>query len=55
MMMFLTPERRSAMDARSGSGPLGAVAQAAWFGQPAQASALPAFSLSMPGQSVGEK
>lgn len=50
--MFFTPERRSAMAARSGSGPLGAVAHAAWLGQPAHASALPALSLPVPGQSA---
>lgn len=43
---------RAAMAARSGSGPFGAVAQAAWFGQPAQASAFPACSFSAPGQSA---
>lgn len=31
-------ERRSRMAGRSGSGPLGAVAQICWLGQPAQAS-----------------
>jgi len=51
-MMCLTEERRWAMAARSGSGPLGAVAQASWLGQPWQASVLPACSLSVPGQSV---
>ena len=34
-----------------GSGPLGAVAQTFWLGQPAHASALPACSLAVPGQS----
>lgn len=41
---------RSAMAARSGSGPLGAVAQMDWLGQPAHAAALPASSLEAPGQ-----
>lgn len=34
-----------------GSGPLGSEAQICWFGQPAHAVALPAFSLCVPGQS----
>lgn len=37
----------------SGSGPLGAEAQIAWLGQPAQESALPAASDSGPGQCSG--
>lgn len=41
------------MAARSGSGPFGADAQAAWLGQPSQAAALPASSLAVPGQSAG--
>ena len=40
------------MATRSGSGPFGAEAQADWLGQPAHASAVPAASLSVPGQSV---
>ena len=51
--MCFTDASRSAMAARSGSGPLGADAQAAWLGQPAQAAALPASSLCVPGQSAG--
>ena len=43
---------RSSMATRSGSGPLGAEAQAAWFGQPSQAAAWPACSASVPGQSA---
>lgn len=35
-----------------GSGPLGAVAQICWLGHPAQASALPASSDCVPGQSA---
>jgi len=37
----------------SGSGPLGAEAHIAWFGQPAQESAFPAVSDSGPGQCSG--
>ena len=37
----------------SGSGPFGAVAQIAWFGHPAQESALPACWDSGPGQCSG--
>lgn len=44
------PERRAVMSGISGSGPFGAVAQMAWFGQPAQESALPACCDSGPGQ-----
>lgn len=36
-----------------GSGPLGAVLQICWFGQPAHASALPADSDFGPGQCSG--
>lgn len=43
-------ESRSVMIGMSGSGPLGAVAQICWFGQPAQASPWPACSDSGPGQ-----
>jgi hypothetical protein len=50
--MCLMGASRAAMAARSGSAPFGAVAQAAWLGQPAQASAFPARSLSAPGQSA---
>jgi len=35
-----------------GSGPLGAVAHADWFGQPAHAADFPAVSLEVPGQSA---
>lgn len=38
------------MSGRSGSGPLGAVAQICWLGQPSQAEAVPACSPSGPGQ-----
>uniref|UniRef100_A0A0A8XQ26 Uncharacterized protein n=1 Tax=Arundo donax TaxID=35708 RepID=A0A0A8XQ26_ARUDO len=38
------------MASRSGSGPLGAVAQICWLGQPAHASAFPAVSDCVPGQ-----
>ena len=41
------------MRGMSGSGPLGADAQTAWFGHPAQESAVPAFSDSGPGQCSG--
>ena len=51
--MCLMGARRAAMAARSGSGPLGAVAHAAWLGQPAHAASLPARSLCVPGQSAG--
>ena len=51
--MCLMGARRAAIAARSGSGPLGAVAHAAWLGQPAHAASLPARSLSVPGQSAG--
>lgn len=44
---------RAAMRGRSGSGPLGVLAQVAWFGQPSQAEAFPAFSDSVPGQCAG--
>ncbi len=37
----------------SGSGPLGAEAHIAWFGQPAQESAFPAVCDSGPGQCSG--
>lgn len=47
------PERRAVMRGMSGSGPLGAEAQIAWFGQPAQESAFPAASDSGPGQCSG--
>ena len=40
------------MASRSGSGPLGAVAQISWLGHPAQAADLPAVSLLVPGQSA---
>ena len=43
---------RCSMASRSGSGPLGAVAQISWFGHPAQAALLPAVSLLVPGQST---
>lgn len=46
-------ERREVMAGRSGSGPLGAVAQICWFGQPAQASLVPAVVDSGPGQWSG--
>ncbi len=36
-----------------GSGPLGAVAHACWFGQPSHAEDFPACSLLVPGQSAG--
>lgn len=38
-----------------GSGPLGAVAQICWLGHPAQASAFPASSDCVPGQSANTK
>jgi len=41
------------MAGMSGSGPLGADAQMAWLGQPAQESAFPAASDSGPGQCSG--
>lgn len=41
------------MSAMSGSGPLGAEAQIAWLGQPAQESACPAVEDSGPGQCSG--
>lgn len=44
---------RSLMNGMSGSGPFGAVEQIDWFGQPWQLSALPACSLSVPGQASG--
>jgi hypothetical protein len=43
-------ESRSVMIGMSGSGPFGAEAQMAWFGQPAHASPFPACSDSGPGQ-----
>ena len=43
---------RCSMARRSGSGPLGAVAQISWLGHPAQAALLPAVSLLVPGQSA---
>ena len=49
-ILCLMPERRAVMKGMSGSGPLGAVAQMDWFGQPAQASPLPARLDSGPGQ-----
>lgn len=44
--------KRAAIAATSGSGPLGADAQAAALGQPAHAAAVPAVSAPVPGQSV---
>ena len=38
-----------------GSGPLGRLVQIVWFGHPSQALALPADSLSVPGQSEKDK
>lgn len=50
--MCLIGASLAAMATRSGSGPLGADAQASWLGQPAQAAAVPAASLAVPGQSA---
>ena len=50
-----TVDIRAVIAGRSGSGPLGAVAQMVWFGQPAQASILPACWLSGPGQFSGRR
>jgi hypothetical protein len=47
------PDSRAVMAGMSGSGPLGAEAHIAWFGQPAQESAFPAVSDSGPGQCSG--
>lgn len=47
------PERRAVMRGMSGSGPLGAVAQMIWLGQPAQAEPWPARVDSGPGQCSG--
>jgi hypothetical protein len=41
------------MRGMSGSGPFGAEAHICWFGHPSQASALPAWSDSGPGQCSG--
>lgn len=41
-------DRRSAMTGKSGSGPLGAVAQLSWFGQPSHPAAVPAEVESVP-------
>ncbi len=49
-ILCLIPASRSVMIGMSGSGPFGAEAQIAWFGQPSQASPLPACSDSGPGQ-----
>src|SRR6478735_11138671 len=49
-ILCLTFSRRAEMIGISGSGPLGADAQMAWFGHPAHASALPACSESGPTQ-----
>mmetsp|Transcript_18254 Transcript_18254/g.39902 ORF Transcript_18254/g.39902 Transcript_18254/m.39902 type:complete len:219 (-) Transcript_18254:47-703(-) len=48
--LCLTVLSRAAMCSRSGSGPFGALAQAAAFGQPLHPSALPAWSEAVPGQ-----
>lgn len=45
-----TPLSRAVMTGISGSGPLGVEAQICWLGHPAQASPLPAWSDSGPGQ-----
>lgn len=52
-ILCLIPERRAVIAGISGSGPLGAEAQMAWLGQPAQESAFPAVSDSGPGQCSG--
>ena len=51
-ILCLMPFMRSSMATRSGSGPLGAEAQAAWLGHPSQAAAWPACSAPVPGQSA---
>lgn len=51
--LCLMPDRRAVITGMSGSGPLGAEAHIAWFGQPAQESAFPAVSDSGPGQCSG--
>jgi len=52
-ILCLIPERRAVIAGMSGSGPLGAEAQMAWLGQPAQESACPAEADSGPGQCSG--
>merc|ERR1719500_1456440 len=52
--MFLTASRFLVMRSTSGSGAAGpAEAQMDWFGQPAQAAALPLSSVPVPGQASG--
>lgn len=47
-ILRFTVSMRARTRARSGSGPLGAVAHICWLGHPSQAEALPAVSLSVP-------
>ena len=51
-ILWRTLRSLSSISAISVSGPLGAEAQAAWLGHPAQLAALPACSLCVPGQSA---
>lgn len=52
-ILFLIPFIRSWIFGRSGSGPLGVEAHTPWLGHPSHADALPASSLSVPGQWAG--
>lgn len=52
-ILCFTSFKRAEMREMSGSGPLGAEAHIAWFGQPAHESAVPAAWESAPGQCSG--